>query len=286
MAQLLEGKIAIITGATGGIGQIVAKKFVSEGAKVALADIADEAGEELSSALGDSAIYVHTDVSKVEDIANLVSTTVEKFGQLDVMFNNAGIVGAPESMFEVSPDEYDKVLAINARSVLMGHKYAGQQFRKQGTKGSIITTASVAGIQGGWSTVAYTAAKHTTAGIVRQAAYELGSLGIRSNAIAPGVVMTNIQARAFGVPLELAQEFNEYIIEQLGEKQAMGRFGMPADIAGVATFLASDLSSYVNGQVIPVDGGASAMTQNTFDKDILEVTKAFREKKGLNLGFR
>ncbi|WP_262173245.1 SDR family NAD(P)-dependent oxidoreductase [Saccharococcus sp. Marseille-Q5394] len=279
---LLDGKVAIITGATGGIGRSVAEKFVSEGAKVALADIADKAGEELSSALGDYAIYVHTDVSKEEDVANLVTTTVEKFGKLDVMYNNAGIVGAPESMLEVSPDEYDKVLTINARSVLMGHKYAGQQFRKQGTNGSIITTASVAGIQGGWSTVAYTASKHTAAGIVRQSAYELGPFGIRSNAIAPGVVMTNIQARAFGVPLEYAREFNEYIIEHLGKKQAMGRFGLTDDIAGVATFLASDLSSYVNGQVIPVDGGASAMTQNTFDKDILEVTSAFREKKGLN----
>lgn len=282
MAQLLEGKIAIITGATGGIGRSIAMKFVSEGAKVALADIVDEAGEEFSSTLGDSAIYVHTDVSKEDDVENLVSATVEKFGQLDVMFNNAGIVGVPESMFDVTTSEYDKVLAVNARSVLMGHKYAGRQFRKQGTNGSIITTASVAGIQGGWSTVAYTAAKHTTAGIVRQSAYELGPYGIRSNAIAPGVVMTNIQARAFGVPLEYAREFNQYIMEELGKKQAMGRFGVPADIAGVATFLASDLSSYVNGQVIPVDGGASAMTQNTFDKDILEVTKSFLEKKGLS----
>lgn len=113
------------------------------------------------------------------------------------------------------------------------------------------------------------------AGIVHQAAYELGSLGIRSNAVAPGVVMTGVQARAFDVPQERAEEFNDFIVDQIGSRQPMGRFGVPDDIAGVAAFLASDLAGYVNGLLIPVDGGASAMTQSSFAQDILDVRDAF-----------
>ncbi|MFF1919795.1 SDR family NAD(P)-dependent oxidoreductase [Streptomyces sp. NPDC058221] len=275
MTALLDGKVAIVTGGVGGIGLAAAEKFLAEGARVVIADIQDEVGTRTAERLGDNAAYRHTDVSDEESVQALVSHAVERFGRLDVMYNNAGIVGDPSSMTEIGPKGFDTVMNLDVNSVLYGHKHAARQFVAQGGGGSIITTASVAGIQGGWSTVAYTAAKHAVAGIVHQAAYELGSLGIRSNAVAPGVVMTGIQARAFGVPQERAEEFNDFIVDRIGSRQPMGRFGVPDDIAGVAAFLASDLSGYVNGLLIPVDGGASAMTQSSFAQDILDVRDAF-----------
>lgn len=275
MTGLLAGKVAIVTGGTGGLGLAAVERFCAEGAEVVIGDIRDDAGSQVVERLGEATTYVHTDVTDEGAVEALVTEAVSRFGKLDIMYNNAGVVGDPSAVTELGSTGFDDVLAIDARSVLLGHKWAARQFQRQGTPGSIVTTASVAGVQGGWSTVGYTAAKHTVVGIVRQAAHELGRLGIRCNALAPSVVMSAIQARTFGVPLEQAKEFNDFIVERIGAKQAMGRFGMPEDVAKVATFLASDLSDYVNGAVIPVDGGASAASQNTFPADMEELTKAF-----------
>ncbi|MFE7423504.1 SDR family NAD(P)-dependent oxidoreductase [Rhodococcus sp. NPDC057529] len=275
MSELLKGKVTVITGALGGLGSATARTFLSHGAKVVVADVQDKRGAEFAECLGENAHYVSADVSQEADIKNLVAEAVKKFGKLDVFFNNAGVIGDGGTFLEIGTDGYDAVQAINARSVLLGHKHAALQFIAQGGGGSIISTSSVAGLQGGWSTVSYTASKHTIAGLVHQAAYELGQYGIRSNAIAPGVVMTDIQSRAFDVPLERAREFNDYIQEQLGAKQGLKRFGVPQDIANAAVYFASDLSLYVNGVVMPVDGGAFAMTHNTFLEDIVGVRESF-----------
>lgn len=275
MTGLLNGKVAIVTGGTSGIGRATVHRFLEHGAKVVIADVQDEAGEELSNALGSSAAYVHADVGSEEQIEALVAATVDRFGKLDIMHNNAGIIGDPAPMIELGSVGFDTVIAVNSRSVLFGHKFAARQFKSQGTGGSIITTASVAGMFGGWSSVGYTTAKHAVMGIIHQAAAELAPLGIRSNAIAPGVIMTAIQSKAFGVPPEKAPEYSRFLIEKMGPKQAMGRFGMPEDVANVALFLASDLSAYVNGTIIPIDGGASAITQNSFAADIRATTAEF-----------
>jgi NAD(P)-dependent dehydrogenase (short-subunit alcohol dehydrogenase family) len=275
MTGLLDGKVAIITGGTSGIGLASVEHFVAEGAQVAIADIQDELGAAIAERLGDAVIYVHTDVTDESALEALVTTTVEKFGRLDVMYNNAGAQGDPAAIVDATSAGFDKTIALLTRSVLLGHKFAARQFQAQGTGGSIITTASAAALQGGWSAAGYTIAKHATVGVVRQAVAELAPLGIRSNAIAPGIVMTPIMARAFGVPLEQSDEFVMFLAEKLDSTQPIGRVGRPDDIAKVAVFLASDLSSFVTGATIPVDGGATAITQGSFGADAAAAAAEF-----------
>jgi NAD(P)-dependent dehydrogenase (short-subunit alcohol dehydrogenase family) len=255
MTGLLEGKVAIVTGGTSGIGLATAERFIAEGAKVAIADIQDDLGASITDRLGAGAMYVHTDVTDEAAIEALVATTVDRFGKLDVIHNNAGAQGDPSPILEIGSVGFDKTIALLTRSVLLGHKYAARQFQAQGTGGSIISTASAAGLQGGWSAAGYTIAKHAIVGIVRQAVAELAPLGIRSNAIAPGIIMTPIMARTFGVPAAEAVPFADFLADRLGSTQPLQRTGTADDIAKVATFLASDLSDYVTGVVIPVDGG-------------------------------
>jgi len=275
MSGLLDGKVAIVTGGTSGIGLATVERFVSEGAKVAIADIQDDLGASIVERLGESVTYVHTDVTDEAAIEALVATTVKRFGKLDIMYNNAGAQGDPSAITDVSSEGFDKTIALLTRSVLLGHKFAARQFQAQGTGGSIISTASAAALQGGWSAAGYTIAKHAVVGIVRQSVAELAPLGIRSNGIAPGIIMTPIMARSFGVPMERAEEFTEFLAERLGSTQPFGRVGFADDIAKVATFLASDLSEYVTGTVIPVDGGATAVTQGTFATEVVTAAKEF-----------
>jgi NAD(P)-dependent dehydrogenase (short-subunit alcohol dehydrogenase family) len=275
MAGLLDGKVAIVTGGTSGIGLATVERFVSEGARVAIADIQDDLGSSIAQRLGEAVIYIHTDVTDEAAIEALVAATVERFGKLDVMYNNAGAQGDPSPITEISAAGFDRTLALLTRSVLLGHKYAARQFQAQGTGGSIVSTASAAALQGGWSAAGYTIAKHAIVGIVRQSVAELAPLGIRSNAIAPGIIMTPIMARSFGVPIEQAEEFAAFLADRLGSTQPLGRVGFADDIAKVATFLASDLSEYVTGTVIPVDGGATAVTQGTFATEVVAAAQAF-----------
>lgn len=278
MTGLLEGKVAIVTGGTSGIGLASVERFIAEGAKVSIADIQDDLGTSIVERLGDDAMYVHTDVTDETAIEALVEATAARFGRLDVMFNNAGAQGDPSSMLELGSEGFDKTLALLTRSVLLGHKYAARQFQAQGSGGSIISTASAAALQGGWSAAGYTIAKHAVIGVVRQAVAELAPLGIRSNAIAPGVIMTPIMARSFGVPLEEAVPFADFLAERLGSSQPLGRTGTGDDIAKVATFLASDLSEYVTGATIPVDGGATAVTQGSFATDVVAAAAEYTQR--------
>lgn len=278
MAGLLEGKVTIVTGGTSGIGRATVERYVAEGAKVAIADIQDAAGAQLADELGDAAIYVHTDVTDEADIEALVAKTVDAFGTLDVIYNNAGAQGDPSPILEIGSDGFDKTLALLTRSVVLGHKYAARQFQAQGTGGSIISTASAAALQGGWSAAGYTIAKHAVVGVVRQSVAELAPLGIRSNAIAPGIIMTPIMARSFGVPMDEAEQFADFLAERLAGSQPIGRTGTPDDIAKVATFLASDLSEFVVGAVLPVDGGATAVTQGSFAADAAAAAQAYQNR--------
>lgn len=278
MSDLLTGKVAIVTGGTSGIGLASAERFLAEGAKVVVADIQDELGAALEAKHPDALAYVHTDVTDEAAIEALVAAAVARFGKLDVMFNNAGAQGDPSSILEIGSAGFDKTIALLTRSVLLGHKYAARQFQAQGTSGSIVTTASAAALQGGWSAAGYTIAKHAVVGIVRQAVAELAPLGIRSNAIAPGIIMTPIMARSFGVPLEEAEPFAEFLAERLGGTQPLGRVGYPDDIAKVAAFLASDLSGYMTGVVVPVDGGATAITQGTFASEVVTAAQEYTSR--------
>ncbi len=260
----LTDKVAVITGGTSGIGLASVELFVAEGAKVVVGDIQDDLGAALEKKHDGNVVYVHTDVTDDAAVEALVATAVDKFGKLDVMFNNAGAAGDPSAMVDLSADGFDKTLALLTRSVASGHKHAARQFQKQGTGGSIISTASAAGIQGGWSSAGYTIAKHAVVGVVRQATAELAPLGIRSNAIAPGIIMTPIMARSFGIAPEKSDEFVALLSERLATAQPIGRVGRPEDIAEAAVFLASDSSSFVTGVTLSVDGGATVVTQSGF----------------------
>lgn len=278
MTGLLEGKVAVVTGGTSGIGLATVERFVAEGAKVTIGDIQDDLGASIADRLGENVLYVHTDVTDEAAIEALVAAAVDRFGKLDIIYNNAGAQGDPSTILDVESEGFDKTIALLTRSVLLGHKYAARQFQAQGTGGSIISTASAAGLQGGWSAAGYTIAKHAIVGIVRQAVAELAPLGIRSNAIAPGIIMTPIMARTFGVPVEEAEPFADFLADRLGSTQPLGRTGTADDIAKVATFLASDLAAYVTGVTIPVDGGATAVTQGTFATDVVAAADEYNKR--------
>lgn len=275
MNNLLAGKVAIVTGGASGIGLAAVQRFVAEGARVVIADVAQEAGEAAAASLGESVAFQRTDVTDEASIQAVVDAAITRFGRLDVMFNNAGSTGDGSAITEIGPAGFDKTFVLDVRSVVLGHKCAARRFKEQGTGGSIISTVSVAGLQGGWSSVSYATAKHAVVGTIRHAAKELAPLGIRTNGVAPGVIMTPLIAKAFGVPPEKADELMQYLVGRLGGKQALGRYGSAEDVANAALFLASDLSAYVSGTVIPVDGGISSYTLSTSDEEIFAAAQDF-----------
>ena len=257
MPDNLTGKVAVITGGASGIGRGAVEAFVTEGAKVVIADIQDEAGQEFAGELGDAAIYVHTDVRDENQIAAAVDAAVSTFGRLDVMFNNAGHAGDPSPITEVTAEGFLDTMQLLAWSVTAGHKYAARQFRAQGGGGSIISTSSIGALQGGYSPIGYVAAKAAILGIVRGAAFELGADGIRSNAIIPGSIATPLFAKFFGIGSEHADAFTDRLSTGMLEHHPIGRVGRPSDIAGAAVFLASDAAEFITGTQIVVDGGAT-----------------------------
>lgn len=275
MAGQLKDKVAIITGGASGIGLASVESFIEEGARVVVADIQDEMGAALEAKYRTHLLYVRTDVADDDAVKRLVHRAVEHFGKLDVMFNNAGAGGDFAPFVELTPGGLDRTLALLTRAVHAGHKYAALQFMKQKSGGSIITTASAASFEGGWSATAYTIAKHAVIGVVRAAVAELSPLGIRANAICPGVIMTPIMASALGVPKERSDEFIAFLAKRFATFHPIGRVGRPRDIAQAAVFLASDASEFITGAALPVDGGASAVTLGTFGVDASKATQEF-----------
>jgi len=248
----IDGKVAIITGASSGIGKATAILFAQEGAKVIVADVADELGEETVKLInegGGRAIFVHTDVSKAEDVKNLVKTAVDTYGRLDIIFNNAGIEGVSVDTANYPENIFDKVLAVNLKGVWLGIKYAVPELLKNGG-GSIINTASVAGLVGFAGLSAYNATKGGIIQLTKTAALEYAKQNIRVNCIAPGVIETPMVDRFLKGQPEAKAAFVQI--------EPVGRFGKPEEIAKAALFLASDDSSFVTGTVLVVDGGLTA----------------------------
>lgn len=276
----LEGKVAAITGGVSGIGLGTVELFIEEGARVIVGDIQDDLGTALESRFSGSLLYVHTDVTDDAAIGNLIERGVAKFGKLDVMFNNAGAPGNRDPMIDIDAKGMTRTSELLTTSVVSGHKHAARQFVKQGTGGSIVSTASAAALQGGWSSAAYTIAKHAVLGVVTQAVAELSVHGIRSNAICPGIIMTPIMANAFGVPADEAHEFEMFLDQRLGKLIPSGRVGFPRDIAEAAVFLASDSSAYVNGAVLPVDGGATSVLMAPIADHMIQAGVDFNKTKG------
>jgi NAD(P)-dependent dehydrogenase (short-subunit alcohol dehydrogenase family) len=251
----LDGKVALITGAAGGIGRATSRLFIEEGAKgVVMVDIWDEMGEKTAKEFGPNAIYLHTDVAQESDIKKSIELTLEKFGQLDIVFSNAGNPGPAGSIDDVPTDEFDYTVAIHLRAPFLYMKHSIPIMKKQGS-GCFITTSSVAGFQQGFGPLPYSVSKAGIIQLTRIAAVELGIFGIRANAIAPGGIATGIFGQGMGLSRNGAEKVAELIKGTLADMQAIRRAGLPEDIAHAALFLASDSSSFITGETLVVDGG-------------------------------
>ena len=243
----LENKIAIITGAAAGIGLAIAEKFLSQGAKVVLADMAD-GPQALLQKYSEQAIFIKCDVSKSVEVDALVKATVDKFGRLDIMVNNAGIA-TDGAAHDTSDEVWHKTIEVNLSSVFYGMRAASQVMLAQKSAGSIINMASIAGLVGFNGSLAYCASKGGIVQLTRAAAIDLAKNKIRVNAIAPGVIDTNM-TKAY-----IADAGFQQLIAVM---TPMGHVGEPNNIAEAALYLASDVSSYMTGQILPVDGGWTA----------------------------
>ena len=249
----LANKVAIITGAGSGMGKCAALLFASEGAKIAASDINEAAVKETVAEItkkGGEAIAIRTDVSKAPDVERMVNETVAKFGKLDIIYNNAGIEGDSGFVANLTEEQFDRVIAINLRGVWLGMKYALPQMMKQ-RSGSIINTASIAGIVGIKGGTPYAAAKAGVIAMTRVAALEYGRYNIRVNAICPGAIETPMAQRIRGEGVEP----NPRAIKRIS---VLERMAQPEEIARVALFLASDDASFATGAPFIIDGGWTA----------------------------
>jgi len=250
----LDGKVAVITGGSSGIGNASVRLFVKEGAQVVFGDIQDEIGVALAEELGPNAIYLHSDVRNESEIKALIDLAVERFGRLDCIFNNAGFPGVGGPIDEIPTDGFDVTMEIMFRSVFLGMKLAAPIMKEQGS-GSIISTASVAGLRTGMGGHVYSSAKAAIIHLTRTVAMELGEFNIRVNCICPGGTATAIFGRGLGFEQEKADRFKEVIKTYLADMQPIRRVGLPEDIAKAALWLASDDSTFVSGHPLVVDGG-------------------------------
>jgi NAD(P)-dependent dehydrogenase (short-subunit alcohol dehydrogenase family) len=254
MAGRLDGRVALITGAASGIGAGTARRFVDEGAQVVLADLQDDAGAALAEELGDGAVFAHTDVTVEADVATAVDRAVEAFGRLDVMFNNAGIVGVIGPIAETPTDGWDHTVAILMRGVFLGAKHAARVMVPQ-RSGSIISTSSTAGILGGLGPHCYTACKHAVIGLTKSVASELAADGIRVNAISPGNTVTAMTSAVISGD----HTATDNAARSIAAGSALGIAGFPEDIANAALYLASDEARYITGHTLVVDAGQTTV---------------------------
>lgn len=251
MSRVLEGKVAIVTGAAMGMGEATAKVFAASGAKVIVADFNEEKGRAVAEAItrsGGIATFVKVDISKSEQVQAMVRQTVDTFGRLDVAVNNAALTPDDREIVDFDEDYWDRLIAVDLKGTALCMKYELQQMVAQGGGGSIVNISSVSGFRPQAKTLAYVAAKHGVNGMTKVAALEYGQKNIRVNAVAPGAIDTPMLRGA---------------IEQFGltEEQfapalsLLNRFGKPEEVAQASLWLASDLSSYVTGTILHVDAG-------------------------------
>src|SRR6266851_1809122 len=268
----LKGKVTLVTGGASGIGEATVRLFIEEGASVALADLQDDRGKQLAKETG--ATYLHADVSREADVKAMVDEAMRRFGRLDCLFNNAGYAGVGGRIEQIPVGGFDDTMGVLVRGVFLGMKHAAPVMKRQGA-GSIISTASVAGLRTGLGPHVYSAAKAAVIQLTRSVAMELGESGVRVNCICPGGIATPIFGKAFGLTPEKAEEIIPLMKGVLENLQPIKRPGLPEDIARAALWLASDDSSFVNGHALVVDGGVIGgrpWSESQFRRDTLMKT--------------
>jgi NAD(P)-dependent dehydrogenase (short-subunit alcohol dehydrogenase family) len=252
MSGMVEGKVALVTGAGSGIGRASALVFAREGARVIVSDLDVEGGAETLDAIrkaGGEASFIQADVSRENDVANLIQQTIATFDRLDCAHNNAGLAGSPAALHEMTVDEWQRVLAVNLTGVFLCLKHEIPKMIVQGG-GAIVNTSSGAGVLGTPGLAHYCASKHGVLGLTKTAALENARTGVRVNAVCPGAVDTPmLRASMAG-----SQEIEKMVLRS----QPTGRFGTPEEIAEAAVWLCSDRSSFVTGESLLVDGGSVA----------------------------
>ncbi|WP_219893662.1 SDR family NAD(P)-dependent oxidoreductase [Aquisediminimonas profunda] len=250
----LDGKVAIVTGAGSGIGRASAKRFAAEGAKLVIGDKTDAVFETAKAIIeaGGTVTALQIDAGNEADVAKLVEVAKSSYGGLDVAFANAGISGGMDGIFDAKAEDFAEILRVNLIGPWLMIKHAGKLMLDQRRGGSIICTASVAGIRSGAGGAHYSASKAGVINLIKTSAQQMSSTGIRVNAICPGLIETGMTERVF----VYARENDK--MDKVGRLNPLRRAGQPSEIANMALFLASDEASYVNGQAIAVDGGLSS----------------------------
>jgi NAD(P)-dependent dehydrogenase (short-subunit alcohol dehydrogenase family) len=252
MGNELQGKVALVTGGTSGIGRSTAVLFASAGARVVVAGRRDAEGEEtlgLVREAGGEGLFVRTDVAQAAQVEALVRRTVETFGRLDVAFNNAGIEGTWTPIVKQTEEDWDRTIAINLKGTWLSLRAEIRQMLAQGGGGAIVNMASVAGLMGSAGAATYAASKHGVLGLTKSAALECASYRIRVNAVCPGVIETPMEQRLFRDP-----DFNRFVLGL----HPLGRFGQPGEIAAAVLWMCSDHASFMTGQSLVLDGGMLA----------------------------
>ena len=253
----LDGKIAIITGGSGGIGRAATRRFVEEGAKVLLVDVDEAALKECVEAFGDATSYFVADVSKEGPVNDYTKAAIDRYGRIDTVILNAGIETPVKPLIEVTPEEFDKLIAINIRGVWLGIRAAVPEMAKTGG-GTILLVSSVAGLQGYALLGPYVTSKHALVGLARTAAIEYAGMNIRVNTVHPCAIETRMMRSLEEGYAGAANTGQQEIYDMFANTQALKRYGTPEDVANLFLFLASDEATFITGARYAVDGGHTA----------------------------
>lgn len=252
----LTGKVAVITGGAGGIGEAVATRLAAEGTRLVLVDIDSEAVEAVAKRVGSDAVGIAADVSTEDGVISYVEGALAEHGRIDLFFNNAGIEGRAVPIVDADTEWFDRVIAVNLRGSYLGLHHVLRAMRDQGDGGAIVNTSSVAGLRGFAGLGPYTASKHGVMGLTKAAAVEAAEFGVRVNAVNPAPISTGMMDR---IERDMSEGGDQGPVhDQFASLSPMGRYGTPVEVANLVTWLLSDEASYVSGCAYPVDGALTA----------------------------